>query len=512
MANPNPHTQEQEDLKIKLSHQFYGILGIKKQERDEIESYIDSLDSNGTLSPENKAKLDLIDSYADKILSMNKCKKRNIDEVIYGKTIDNIKSSITSLNDINRFIDEGIANQNDGLKQLIDNMNNCYVTSICDNLGITDDSKKVNFENADFNTLANLAQIIDFIKAKEPTTGSQQDKDALNNLLEEIEGKLTTDYSAQQPPVDITKEFNKIYGSTVRKLNTILRNGNVKDDNGNVIDTFSKGRASHNFNNLNAQIDDMNDQIGFNNIDHPMRYLLEDLETRRSADSQKFGDGKPYNVNVSEQDPAGWRTTFNGQSYKMGDASKVGVFDRNTWNLLSGTLNSSGTKMTIAHDKDKNMTPLAFQASINATVESMKKNFAPYSNNPNNFQFNLKLKSESPATCQVMFEELFKYAEAQQAQQATPEQTGYNERFKYFKDIYINDIKLDMNIFNNAQEYTNQQGDLDKSMFAAKVYKYLEDALQTKQQNSNGNTPVQLTEKEQLMQTILQQRNAGGRS
>ena len=138
MANPNPHTQEQEDLKKKLSH-LYGILGIKQQERDEIKSYIDSLDSNGTLSSENKAKLDLIDSYADKILSMNKCKTKYIDEVIYGKTIDNIKSSITLLNDINRFIDEVIANQNDGLKQLIDDKKNSYVTSICDNLDIIEE-------------------------------------------------------------------------------------------------------------------------------------------------------------------------------------------------------------------------------------------------------------------------------------------------------------------------------------------------------------------------------------
>ena len=140
----------------------------------------------------------------------------------------------------------------------------------------------------------------------------------------------------------------------------------------------------------------------------------------------------------------------------------------------------------------------------------MKKNFAPYSNNPNNFQFNLKLKSESPATCQVMFEELFKYAEAyqaQQAQQTTTEQDGYNDRFKHFKDIYINDVKLDMNIFSNAQTYTNpKDGKLDKGMFAVQVYDYLEKALQTKQQPSNGNSPVQLTEKEQLMQTILQQR------
>lgn len=504
MANPNPHTPEQEDLKKTLSHQFYRILGIKKQERDEIERYIDSLDNNGTLSSENKAKLDLIDSYADKIVSMNKCKTRNIDEAIYGKTIDNIKSSITSLNDINRFIDEEIANQNDGLNQLIDDMNNCYVTSICDNLGITDDAKKTNFKSADFNTLANLAQIIDFIKAKEPSITFQPDKDYLNKLLKEIEEKLTADYSAQQPSVDIRQKINKIYGSTVRKLNTILKNGNVKDDNGNVIDTLKKARASHNFNSLNVEIDDINDQqLGFNNIYHPMRYLLEDLETRRRADFQNFGDGKPYNVNVSEQDPAGWGTMFNGQSYKMGDASKVGVFDRNTWNLLSGTLNNTGSKMTISHEKDQNMNPLAFQASINATVDSMKANFEKYSNDPDNFQFNLKLNSLSYATCQTMFEELFKYAEAQQAQQATPEQTEYNERFKHFKGIYINDIKLDMSIFNDASQYTSQ-GNLDKGMFAATIYNHLEGALQAKQQQpSNGNALVQLTDQEQILQDIL---------
>ena len=174
--------------------------------------------------------------------------------------------------------------------------------------------------------------------------------------------------------------------------------------------------------------------------------------------------------------------------------------------------------MTIAHDKNQNMNPLALQASINATVESMKANFGQYSKNPNDYQFDLKLKSKSPATCQVMFEELFKYAEAyqaqqaQQAQQTSKEQDEYNDRFKHFNDIYINDVRLDMAFFKDPQKYMKGKN-FDKDTFAAEVYKYLDDALQAKQtQNAkNGNNSVKLTEQEDILQTILLEHRKAGR-
>ncbi len=497
LSNSNPYS----------NLNFYSILNIQNQA--DIENFINGLDdssaNNGQISSENQEKINAIYSFAEKVYAMKNCSDNDIDYTIYNKEIEIMKQNFPNLG-VENFLNDIIDRANEEYNNLFDSKYDEYLKIIYDKLGIND-TERENFDNLynDNNVLISkkleiigkLAKVIDFIE--EHKDAAVNGKSITNNITN-IKKILIDPPQLNQT---IIEHFNDVYTGIETKLKVDLQqNYDLSKLNG--ITKFDDITLTT----LGGEIGDNIYKTGLDNINHPMKYLLEDFEKRRDKDSSNWGADQKYELLI-EQDDDGYPTKFDGKNYKMGKGASLDFRDGNNYlNHLTGSLDNNGTKINIGHDKGKNVSPLAFQASINATVESMKANFGQYSNDPDNFKFNLKLNSLSPATCQVMFKELFKYAEAQQAKQAqqtTSEQDEYNDRFKHFKDIYINDIKLNMKIFNDASEYTNQQGKLDKGMFAAKVYEYLDGALQAKQQNSNGNSPAQLTEKEKIMQTILQQ-------
>ena len=496
----------------------------------DIEQYINTLNtpsSGQEISEENYKKILKLGRFTAYLRGVNWAINHNCE----WDWNDKIKTSIMLDNFLNNkpasdFMDYIVDTKYDYLKQAINDLaTNNYIPSIKDTLGIEEAVLK-KFFNEDTNDLANqFAYLIDFVKDKEKDAKnykSQKDKDDLQCNLETIKQEIENAVSKAHPNNPSRKEVSDLCINLKGRLDADLTDVyDINDVKGQPITDFSK--VQHKFEYHSAEISDKTAEPGnpLNNINHPMRYLLEDLEKRRNLDSNNLGTNAPCKVTVTEG-TNGWEEEYNKIKYKMGDGSKVLIENGCSADEITGNFNQAGngTQMNITHPKDKVISALSFQASINATVDSMQNKFGD-SNNPNDpVKFALKLNSQSYATCQTMFKELANYARAQHAQQAatqaTPptqlpkEQINYNDRFEHFKDIFINGVKLDRDFFTNSANYT-KNNQFDENMFVDAVWTKIESTLQAKQQASNANAPVQLTDQEQILQNIVLQKNAVGR-
>ena len=518
-----------DNLATSLCNSLQNIINLPQQQAD-IKQYIVTLNTpspgQAGISEDNYKKIYKLSDFTIYLNGVNRAINHNCE----WKWNDKIKTSIINNyskhnNPISDFMDYIVNKGCNDLEQALNVLaTNNYIPSIKDTLEIEDDVIN-KFFNEDTNDLANkFAYLIDFVYNKEKDAKnykSQKNKDDLQCNLETIKEEIKNVVNNAQQQKISRENVNDLYTNLKNKLNKDLTDVyDINDANGQPITDFSK--VQHRFEYHSAEISDKNAEPGnpLNNINHPMRYLLEDLDNRRNLAPDNLGTNAPCKVTVTE-DTNGFSTPYDGTPYKMGDGSKVLIENGCSADEITGKFNQAGngTQMNITHPKDKVISALSFQASINATVESMQNKFGD-SNNPNDpVKFALKLNSQSYATCQTMFKELANYARAQYAQQAatqvTPlpkEQIDYNKRFEHFNDIFINGVKLDRDFFTNSANYKDPKNNnqFDEGMFVDAVWNKIESTLQAKQQtsNANGNTQVQLTEQEQILQNIVLQKRA----